>query len=170
MEPASVFVVNPKFPDKVEKKLGTTPTEIELKSLKGKMLKLTQPGRLPQYVFPFETNSQKIELQLKLRTLGEVPEIHEEKDSIIDPNITHRLLMQSYDALTTEGDLAKALTLANELMTLSKRLASPRVIRGLVFLQRGETAKARREFQTARDLDPQDPRITTLLDAASDGL
>jgi len=141
--------------------LGQTPLDVDLDSLKGKVLVLTAPNRHTQYwVVPY-TTGQKLEATLKLE------EKQREGSSLAAfPVKTYsRLLMKAYEALQSK-DYNLAMDLAGKMTSLAPDDPAPSIISGLAALQKGNKPKARLEFEKAKSLDPESAEITDLLNLA----
>jgi hypothetical protein len=163
VEPAQASLVDPRSPDQVEKDLGKTPVELSSDEFRGKLVKLSQPGKLPQYVVPLLMDAPRSEVQIKLRTIREVPDIRADLTKGVDTNLTHRLLMESMEAMLVGNDITGALQKAEQLVNLDGSIASAFVMIGLCRLQLGETDAARQAFERANQLDPSDARPAALL-------
>ena len=169
-ELTKIDLVDTKNPDRILKKIGNTPSEIKLSDLQNKMIKLTRPGKLPQFVYPFELAQGKNEIQVKLRPINSVPEVQAKADTQVDANILHNMLLDAYEAVNISSDLAKAETIADEMIKLDETLAAPRLIKALVFLQKGDTNNARIQAKLAKSLDPSNSRVDLFLRSLQDGL
>lgn len=169
-EATNIDIVETRTPDRLVKKIGTTPSEVKVADLKGNMIKLTRPGKLPQFVYAFDLAQGKNEIQVKLRSINNVPEVQAKADTVIDANLLHNMLLDAYEAINVASDLKKAETIADEMIKLDETIASPRLIKALVFLQKGDTNNARIQARLAKSLDPSNSRIDLLLRSLEDGL
>lgn len=168
--PSDLTLVSSESPDRAETKLGRSPIEIEFDKVNGKLIKITQAGKLPQFILPLSIDASSTTVSTKLRNLSEIPEIQKITKNETDPNVTHRLLMQAYDAMVRERNFDRALRLADDISKINASLAAPYTIKGLIFLQQGQSGKAKMEFQTAKEKDPVDMQIDSLLRAADEGI
>lgn len=165
---ATISVVKWNELDRQGKELGETPREVELDEIKDQIVKITAPGKTPQFWVFSEPTGQKFEAQLVLTDVSAAAsEGGGGAGSVsgFDINETHRLLMKSYQSLAS-GDLAAATDLAKKLNEIEPRLAAPLIIIGLASLQNGNKEEARLAFDKARSLDPRDGEIDKLIQAA----
>jgi hypothetical protein len=139
-----------------------TPHMLDAEATTGKVIKVEAKGKIPQYWVFSAPKGDELHAQLKLSDLP--PSNEGEVEKTRDANVSHRLLMKSYQAFAT-GDLEKAKTIATELKTVAPKIAAPSVILGLISLRQGDKNAARLLFEQAKALDPQDSDIEKLLNA-----
>ena len=142
--------------------LGTTPVTVELDRIGENIVKITGPGKAPQFWVFEKMLGENLNARL---VLTDVPVRTSNEDvQALDPNESHRLLMKEYKALA-EGDLTLAKDLSAQHMTMQPKLAAPLIINGLACLQEGDKARAHTAFTKAKGLDPADKDIDKLIEA-----
>jgi len=157
--------------------LGDAPQSVDLAKLETKFLKVWGPGLVPQYWVFGNVIGRETKIALKMEELAAAKDDKkkkpddEKKDDkkpeggSSDQNLSHRLLMQSYHALTI-GDLELARNLANKLREINPNIASPHIVIGISYLEQGSKTDAASAFGIAKTLDPQDAEIDRLIEAA----
>ena len=162
---AKVSLVSPNKLDDDGTVLGETPISVELKKLVGKVIKISQNGKLPVYWFVTDTAGDNTEANIKL--LDDPTAIGEKSnDSKLDPKVAAnrllRLLMRSYQALSGKR-FKDARELADQAGKIDPEIAAPLLIKGLAYYQEGNIAEAKAALAKAQALDPEDKDIGTLL-------
>jgi tetratricopeptide (TPR) repeat protein len=169
--PAKVDLLSPGKLDDPGKELGKTPLTIDLDKLRGKVVRISQEGKLPVYWVVAEAAGDTTEAVVKLvddqagATAGS-PQAGSgaKSDGRASTNRVMRLLLQSYQALSGRRFKA-ARDFADQAATIDPELAAPQIIRGLSLYQEGNLAEARTTLQKAQALDPEDKNIEELLKA-----
>src|SRR5262249_22605371 len=151
-------------------KIGDTPVSVDLGKVNGKVLRVTQDKKIPEYwIVSCDTRRDRLEAKLRLHDAPTIegPAIAQEKKeekkdtsdkkecekvpaapSLSAINRSHRQLLRAYEALISE-DAALARDLADQLAKDSPELAAPFIIIGLSYLQEGDRDQARRAFTKA---------------------
>ena len=163
----------------VGKNLGETPLKFKSSEASGKVVRITQDKKIPQYwVVSCDSRRTNLEARLKMSDL-EVPEAVVAApipEKAVTPeaapagtsmvpavlNQSHRMLLQAYEALVS-ADYQLARELADQLAGQQPSLASPFIIIGLSYLQTGERELARGAFAKAVTLDPDDQATKELM-------
>lgn len=160
-------------------RLGETPLTISAKDVDGKVVRISQDKKIPQYwVLTCDDRRSKLEARLKMTDLVGPEALAKAQDPKVDPtlpgnqpmnaltpavlNQSHRLLLQAYEALVST-DYGLARQLAGQLSTQMPTLASPFIIIGLSYMQSGEREQARGAFAKAVNLDPTDQATKELM-------
>jgi hypothetical protein len=169
-ETVAVSLVSTKSPDRIVDRFGNSPVEIKIDKLPGNMLKLTKPGKLPQFIYPIQLSDGLNEIQVNLRQLSKIPEVQAFTASKVDPNLIQKMLLDAYEAINIDGDLEKAETIADEMIALDKNTFSPRLIKALIYLQKGDTKNAKIQAELAQSLYPSNYRVNQILEAIDKGL
>jgi hypothetical protein len=173
-EGITVSIVDPSRPNATGEVIAK-PYNIPAAKLDQKAIRFAGPGKVPQFWIFSSQQAESIRLAPALANApfregqqpksNEDPQKEKEADKKVDlnSNVSHRLLMQSYRSLLA-NDLDVAQEAAISLEKLDPKLASPKIIKGLVALQKGENDVARSEFTTAKTLDPEDKEIDSLIE------
>lgn len=169
-EVVNVSIVSTKAPDRIIEKIGNTPSEVDLEKLPGNMLKLTRPGKLPQYIYPVELSDGINEIQVNLRQINKVPEVQAYTANKADPNLIQKMLLDAFEAINIDGNIDQAETIADEMIRLDKSIFSPRLIKALVYLQKGDTENAKIQAEIAKSLDPSNTRVDEILKTIEQGI
>jgi tetratricopeptide (TPR) repeat protein len=166
---ARVDLVGAGKPDDPGKELGKTPLTVDLDKLRGKVVRISQPGKLPVYWVIAEAAGDTTEAVVKLvdeplAGASSNPQVSSgsKGDSRASVNRVMRLLLQSYQALSGRRFKA-ARELADQAATIDPELAAPQVIKALSLYQEGNLPEARTTLQKAQALDPEDKNIEELL-------
>jgi hypothetical protein len=173
-----VSLVSPDNLDKVGQFLGDTPLTVEVTKLQGKIVKISQNGKIPAYWIMPDISGQNLKATLALQDEPKAPPsqaVAEKTDSKLetaskqsDPKATinrlMRLILKSYKALAARNfPLAK--DLADRASSIDPELAAPLVIKGIALMQSGDSTGAKAALSNAQALDPEDRDIETLLKA-----
>lgn len=173
-----VSLVSPDNLDKVGQFLGDTPLTVEVSKLQGKIVKISQNGKIPAYWIMPDISGQNLKATLALQdepksppsqTVAEKadgkPELaSKQSDPKATINRLMRLILKSYKALASRNfSLAK--DLADRASSIDPELAAPLVIKGIALMQSGDSTGARAALSNAQALDPEDRDIETLLKA-----
>lgn len=147
--------------------LGETPLTIEVERLQGKILRISQAGKLPAYWVVSEAAGDTTEATIKLADNPSSPSTAasgggERFDSKASTNRVLRLLLKSYQALSGKRFKA-ARELAEQAASIDPELAAPQVIMGLSLFKEGKSAEAKNALAKARALDPEDKDIDELM-------
>lgn len=144
--------------------IGQTPATIDLEKFEKKYIRVWGEGIQSQYwvVSPLEQDKNELSLRIEKREEPEEPE-----DLSLVINQYFRMLMRSYKALTAKR-YETARDLAKQLNRAVPEAAAPHLITGLSYLGEGEKSKARTSFLKAKNLDPEDKDIESLLNIAKD--
>lgn len=169
-------------PDNLNKEgiyLGETPLTIEVQKIQGKIIKISQKGKIPAFWVMPDVSGQNLRASLTLLDEPQAPlgtgQNTEKSDpksdlstKLTDPkakvNRIMRLLLRSYQALTAR-DFDLAQDLAERASSIDPELAAPLVIKGIVLMQAGNKDGAKSALSNAQALDPEDKDIETLLQA-----
>ena len=143
------------------KALGTTPVTIALDTVQNEIIKIEGEGKLPQYIFITDLVGEETTANIDLLNDGQVAADDQDKE-VATANLTHRLLLQAYQALTKD-DYTTAKKLATKITEIQPRIAAPLIIQGIAFMQEGNMREARASLQEAKALDPEDNDIDQLL-------
>lgn len=181
---AKVSTVSPDNLDKDGAFLGETPLTVETSKIMGKIVKISQKGKIPVYWVMPDVSGQNIRTTLSLADAPQPPQgsapgaitekstkeerefktqisLVESKDKI---NRVIRLLLKAYQALASRR-LQLAEELASRASAIDPELPGPLVIKGIALMQSGDVAGARATLTNARTLDPEDQDIDKLLQA-----
>lgn len=164
---AKVTVVSPKNLAEDVVLLGEIPLTVDVDTLEGKIIRVSQTGKLPYYwIF---TNAVGENIQVDMKLASALPGF-DPKDNIstaINKAATNRILrlmMLSYKALAAKRfDLAK--DLADQATMVDPELAAPLLIKGIALMQEGDSKGAKLLLTRARALDPEDRGIDQLIKA-----
>jgi hypothetical protein len=173
-----VTTVSPDNLDKEGQYLGETPLTIETDKIQGKIVKISQKGKIPAYWIMPDVSGQNLRATLALADEPKAPAeslLSEKSDKKSDStqktadskatiNRLMRLLLKSYQALAARN-LGLAQELASRASTIDPEIAAPLVIKGIALMQSGDNAAAKAALSNARALDPEDKDIETLLKA-----
>ncbi len=153
-EPGSIISIVPlDNPDGAVQTVANPYTALSGK-LSGKAIRITAVGKSPQYWFPPDDSSRRIEVKVK-----NLPPCSNGEGN---RNRPMRLLLKAYQALTSKDyNLARELCL--KAAQIDPTLAGPLIIQGLTYFQEGKRTEARVAFNKARALDPEDQEIVELL-------
>lgn len=171
-------------------RIGDTPVSVELSKVNGKVLRISQEKKLPQYwVVACDERRTRLTAKLRLpdapaptdcaaqiaaakKEVEAQPQQQAPQQAQAAPavpsvpvaalNKTHRLLLKAYEALISD-DLPLARDLAQQLATQVPELASPFIIIGLTHLRAGDQENARLSFTKAASLDPEDDATKELM-------
>ena len=160
------------------KPLGETPLTVNAADATGKVVRISQDKKVPQYwVVSCDSRRDRLEAKIKMtdvavaEAVASAPALPEKgaapvpAGSPMPPavlNKSHRLLLQAYEALVST-DYKLARQLADQLSVELPNLASPFIIIGLSYLQSGDREQARGAFSKAMNLDPEDQSTKELL-------
>lgn len=173
-----VSLVSPDNLDKVGQFLGDTPLTVEVSKLQGKIVKISQNGKIPAYWIIPDISGQNLKATLALqdepkspppqavaeKTDGKAELASKQSDPKATINRLMRLILKSYKALASRNyPLAK--DLADRASSIDPELAAPLVIKGIALMQSGDSIGARAALSNAQALDPEDRDIETLLKA-----
>jgi hypothetical protein len=173
-----VSIVSPDNLDKVGQFLGDTPLTVEVSKLQGKIVKISQNGKIPAYWIMPDISGQNLKATLALQdepkspppqALAEKPDgkpdlASKQSDPKATINRLMRLILKSYKALASRN-LSLAKDLADRASSIDPELAAPLVIKGIALMQSGDSTGARAALSNAQALDPEDRDIETLLKA-----
>jgi tetratricopeptide (TPR) repeat protein len=165
--PAKVDLVATGKLDDPGQPLGQTPLTIDVEKLKGKVLRISQTGKLPAYWAVSEAAGDKTEATIKLAedpsAAGATAGASGTRlDAKASTNRVLRLLLKSYQALSGKRFEA-ARELAGQAAAIDPELAAPQVILGLSLFKEGKAAEAKIALAKARALDPGDKDIDELM-------
>ncbi len=164
---AAVSLIQPSKPDDDGVSLGDTPVTLTLDRAVGRVIKVSQKGKVPVYWLVSDAVGDVTTAELKLVD-EPVVEKGQDKNNAerVDPRTTNnrimRLILRSYQALTGNR-LSEAKQLADQAAAIDPQIAAPHVIKGLAFYQEGKVEDARTELTKAQALDPEDKDIDTLI-------
>ena len=173
-----VSLVSPDNLDKVGQFLGDTPLTVEVSKLQGKIVKISQNGKIPAYWIIPDISGQNLKATLALqdepkspppqavaeKTDGKAELASKQSDPKATINRLMRLILKSYKALASRNfSLAK--DLADRASSIDPELAAPLVIKGIALMQSGDSTGAKAALSNAQALDPEDRDIETLLKA-----
>lgn len=175
---AKVNIIDGKDAGSEGRFVGETPIQLPLEQVENKTVRITYQGAIPQYWYFPRSKGDEIRLKIALRPLpvtddsgkeSSKPDKDKDKNnkkdqdkSVRTMNLTHRLLLKSYQALA--GNQAnEARKLAEELAQLEPLIAAPHIIIGLTYIQQGDKASAQASLKKASVLDPTDRDIDELL-------
>ncbi len=139
--------------------VGETPVSIEVDRLKKQYVRVWGEGLESQYwiVKPLSQERTEIALKLDRREQNESADAAKQK-----LNLYFRMLIRAYQALTAK-EWETARELAKQLSRETPEAAAPYVIIGLSFLSEGKKSNAKTAFLQAKNLDPEDLDIESLL-------
>ncbi len=139
--------------------VGETPVTLDIEKLKKQYIRIWGEGLETQYwiVKPLVQERTEISLKLDRREKNETADTAKQK-----LNLYFRMLIRAYQALSAkEWDTAREL--AKQLSRETPEAAAPYVIIGLSFLSEGKKSNAKTAFLQAKNLDPEDLDIDSLL-------
>jgi tetratricopeptide (TPR) repeat protein len=160
--------------------LGETPLTFKASDVSGKVVRITQDKKVPQYwVVACDSRREKLDARLKMSDLppstaiAAAPDPEKKqpeaeaagKPGGVPPEVlnkSHRMLLQAYEALVS-ADYKLAREIADQLATEVPSLASPFIIIGLSYMQAGDREQARGAFAKAANLDPEDAATKELI-------
>jgi tetratricopeptide (TPR) repeat protein len=167
--PAKIEVLNSSKLDEPGKPLGQTPLTVNVEQIRGKVVRISQPGKFPAFWVVSEAAGDTTEATIKLAddpssSSGESAAAAgaNRADGKASINRVLRLLLRSYQALSGKRFKA-ARELADQAAIIDPEIAAPHVIKGLSLFQEGKTAEAKTALEKARALDPEDKDIGELL-------
>lgn len=149
--------------------IGDTPITVEAEKLRGKVVKIAQPGSPPVYWIMSDASADTIDASFApiLDPSAAGAAGNSLPDGRVDVKTTTnrivRLLLRSYQALA-EGKYDVARELAAQAATISPEVAGPHVIDGLSLYKNGKFAEAKTALLKAKSLDPEDKDIDKLLE------
>jgi hypothetical protein len=153
-EPGSTIAVVPlDNPDGAVQTVGN-PFNTNTARLTGKAVRISANGKAPQFWFPPDDSSHRIEVKVK-----NLPVCSQSEGN---RNRPLRLLLKAYQALT-EKDFNLARELCTKAAQIDPTLAAPLIITGLTYFQEGKRTEARVAFNKAKALDPEDQELNELL-------
>ena len=164
---AKVNLVQPSRPDEDGLSLGETPVTLDLDRAEGRIIRVSQKGKLPVYWLVSDAVGDVTTAEIKLFDAPAAEKIDEKGnaergESRATHNRIMRLILRSYQALTGNR-LGEAKQLADQAAAIDPQLAAPHVIKGLALYQEGKAEEARTELTKAQALDPEDKDIDTLI-------
>lgn len=186
-EKATVSLVNPMRLDEVGEVLGEAPVTIATNQVGGRIIRVSAPGKVTQYIMISDLLGVETKATLNLQDLPKEKEPAQQPQPQQQPqqpqpnpepkkepsesgkagpknlNLTHRLLLRAYQALSRQ-DYAMAQDLANKLAAVSPELAAPLIVKGLALMQEGRKDEARSVLTAAKALDPEDKDIDQLIE------
>lgn len=167
--PAKVSLLDSGKLDAPTDPIGDTPLTVEVDKIRGKVVKITQPGALPIYWVMADVAGDTTDANLAF-----IPDpstaataSNSTGDNHVDAKATTnrvvRLLLKAYQALAGKRfDTAREL--AAQAAIISPEVAGPHVIEGLALFQEGKSAEAKTALLKAQALDPEDKGIDELLE------
>ncbi len=187
-EKATVSLVNPMRLDEVGEVLGEAPVTIATNQVGGRIIRVSAPGKVTQYIMISDLLGIETKATLSLQNIPKEkepaqqqppqPQQQPQPQPLPEPkkesseagkggpknlNLTHRLLLRAYQALSRQ-DYAMAQDLANKLSAVSPELAAPLIVKGLALMQEGRKDEARSVLTAAKALDPEDKDIDQLIE------
>jgi len=151
--------------------VGPSPATIKLTDINGRVIKISAPGKLPQYLLI--TNVLGTETRAKLQLRNETPAAKDSSGggppapaSNQDKNLIFRTLLKAYQALSTDN-YKSAIELSDKLKELAPEVAAPHIVKGITYLNMGQKSDALSEFNQAKAMDPSDLDIDKLIEAAN---
>lgn len=169
--PAKVSILESGKLDAPTNPIGETPLTIEVDKLRGKVVKITQPGAAPIYWTMADVAGDSIDANLSfIPDPTAAPTSNGAGEGRVDTRATTnrivRLLLRSYQALAGKRfDAAREL--AGQAAAINPEVSGPHVIEGLALFQLGRSDEAKTSLLKAKALDPEDKDIDELLEVVS---
>lgn len=154
---AKVDLIDSAAPNAVGTSKGKTPVDIASDELRGRVIRVSSPDKVPAYLYFADLTGEKVVAKIQLADLPAVSQ------KIVDDNLVFRMILRAYQELTANRADA-AVQLAQKAADLRPNIAAPYIIKGMAELQRGAKVEAKRNFNQAEALDPADPRIKELVE------
>jgi hypothetical protein len=175
-DPATVSLVNGNNLNEVGEVLGKTPVAIDLNTVKGRVVKVSSPGKVTQYLLVTDLLGDNTKASLRLKDEPKPPEgdsggaakdedNKEENKKTFDEkdlNVAHRLLLRAYQALAARKHKT-AIEISHKLSQIFPKTSAPHIVEGLALMETGQRDLARSSFIKAKAIDPEDKDIDVLI-------
>ena len=165
-EPIQVHEVSTDGSNSKTKSLGNTPINVDLPEVGIKSLYLSAEGKAPQTWYIVPSGDVKIDAKVQLAAKSEVKigASDQAAQMRIVMNKMLRKVMSVYKEVS-EGNIDRAIALADEAHAIDTGIAAPLIIKALLLLEKGNQAEAKDSLEKAKLLDPTDKNIDIILEA-----